>query len=88
MTQIPRQPSASSPRRKPRIIVIGAGMAGLSTALELKTLFVQHPDISPEVTILEGRKRVGGRIHTFQLHSRPMSSLNQNGYQPAGVDLG
>ncbi|HAZ45876.1 MAG TPA: monoamine oxidase [Cyanobacteria bacterium UBA11369] len=40
-----------------RVLVIGAGIAGLAAARELKS----H---GFEVTVLEGRDRIGGRIHT------------------------
>jgi monoamine oxidase len=40
------------------VIVVGAGMAGLSAASKLKQLGVD------KVVILEARDRVGGRIHT------------------------
>lgn len=40
-----------------RLIVIGAGLAGLAAARRLKSL-------GHEVTVLEGRDRIGGRTHT------------------------
>jgi monoamine oxidase len=45
--------------RAQRIIVIGAGMAGLSTAFELSAL-------GHEVTVLEARTRPGGRVFTLR----------------------
>jgi monoamine oxidase len=48
-----------------RVIVIGAGLAGLRTALLLE-------DLGLDVTILEGRLRPGGRLHTLaDLPGRP-----------------
>ncbi|WP_396916712.1 FAD-dependent oxidoreductase, partial [Mycolicibacterium sp.] len=41
-------------------VVIGAGYAGLSTALSLA-------DADVEVLVLEGSERVGGRVHTGTL---------------------
>lgn len=46
-----------------RIIVIGAGLAGLAAARILK-------DSGQDVTLLEARSRIGGRIHTSRLWPR------------------
>ena len=43
--------------RREHIVVIGAGMAGLAAARDLVARGF-------EVTVLEGRNRIGGRIHT------------------------
>jgi monoamine oxidase len=47
------------PGRPKRVAVIGAGMAGLAAALELKRA-------GHEVTVLEAQNRVGGRIYTWR----------------------
>jgi monoamine oxidase len=44
---------------KPRVIVAGAGLAGLSAAYELSQLGFQ-------VTVIEGRDRIGGRVFTLK----------------------
>lgn len=44
-----------------RVVIIGAGFAGLSCAHELKA-------VGYDVTILEARNRVGGRVLTFTDH--------------------
>src|SRR5664279_2596565 len=42
-----------------RAIVVGAGLAGLTAALDLR-------DSGWDVVVLEARDRVGGRVHTFR----------------------
>lgn len=44
---------------KRRVIVVGAGMAGLSAAYQLK-------QGGHDVTVLEARRRPGGRVHTIR----------------------
>lgn len=52
----------------PTIVVVGAGMAGLGCARQLENLF-QHYERTiqppPRVVVLEGRQRIGGRIHSY-----------------------
>lgn len=53
----PGQTARAPGQNRRRMIVIGAGLAGLSAARRLKGL-------GHEVIVLEGRDRIGGRIHT------------------------
>lgn len=67
-------------RRKegPVIVVIGAGMSGLGCARHLGGLFNHHRDIistEPRVVVLEGRRRIGGRIYSHPLRSLKSSTL-------------
>ncbi|KAB8236213.1 putative lysine-specific histone demethylase Aof2 [Aspergillus alliaceus] len=66
-------------RRKhgPVIVVIGAGMAGLGCARHLEGLFRHYRDAStsPRVILLEGRRRIGGRIYSHPLRSLQSSKL-------------
>ncbi|MEU7526688.1 NAD(P)/FAD-dependent oxidoreductase [Saccharothrix sp. NPDC042600] len=50
-------PESRQPRR--RVVVVGAGIAGLTTALLLK-------DAGHDVVVLEGQNRLGGRILTHR----------------------
>jgi hypothetical protein len=80
-----RERSYTVMKRRKRIVVIGAGAAGLGCARQLENLFVQFADRFPrneelpEVIILEGRNRIGGRIHSYPLAERPSSSNSRAG---------
>ncbi|MEX1048154.1 MAG: NAD(P)/FAD-dependent oxidoreductase [Akkermansiaceae bacterium] len=52
-----RHSAHAAVQNRDRVIVIGAGLAGLAAARKLKSL-------GHEVIVLEGRDRIGGRIHT------------------------
>jgi lysine-specific histone demethylase 1 len=63
--------------RKPRptIVIIGGGIAGLGCARQLTSLlkryanlFTEYEDL-PRILILEGRRRIGGRIYSAPLKS-------------------
>jgi monoamine oxidase len=54
-----REPAALIPGKPRKVIVIGAGMAGLVAAYELTKL-------GHDVTVLEGQHRVGGRVLTLR----------------------
>jgi NADPH-dependent 2,4-dienoyl-CoA reductase/sulfur reductase-like enzyme len=45
------------PGPRPHVIVVGAGLAGLSAAYELKS-------VGYKVTVVEAQKRVGGRVES------------------------
>ncbi|CAI9091157.1 OLC1v1026107C1 [Oldenlandia corymbosa var. corymbosa] len=64
--RIPAEPS------KQRVIVIGAGLAGLAAARQLLAFGFR-------VTVLEGRKRAGGRVYTKKM---------EVGNRSAAADLG
>ena len=55
-------------RRLPRVLVIGAGAAGLACARALAEAG------GVEVVVLEGRDRVGGRMHTMTIPGLPQSA--------------
>ena len=63
--------------KRQTIVVIGGGMAGLSTARQLTSLFQHYPDQTPpRIVILEGRKRIGGRIYSHPLTSMQSGVLD------------
>ena len=55
---------AGGKERRLKVVIVGAGVAGLSAAKELEQ------DGRFEVVLLEARDRVGGRIHTLELPER------------------
>jgi monoamine oxidase len=60
------------------IVVIGGGMAGLSCARQLTSVFDHFPDQAPpRIVVLEGRQRIGGRIY-----SHPLTSMASNTLAP------
>ncbi|KAK3300291.1 flavin-containing amine oxidoreductase-domain containing protein [Chaetomium fimeti] len=68
----------SSQRKQKTVVVIGAGMSGLGCARQLEGLFAQYAkkfrsrgEEPPQVVVLEGRDRVGGRVYSRAFKSRP-----------------
>ncbi|KAF2857695.1 hypothetical protein K470DRAFT_283682 [Piedraia hortae CBS 480.64] len=63
--------TSNAPEAK-TIVVVGAGVAGLATARQLEGLFAQtwmeFEGPPPKVIVLEGRKRIGGRVYSKPLH--------------------
>ena len=64
------------------VVVIGAGVSGLTTARQLEGLFTQNSERwtdfgerPPKVMVLEGRKRIGGRVYSQPLRSQVEGSL-------------
>ncbi|TPX08933.1 uncharacterized protein E0L32_009637 [Thyridium curvatum] len=74
-----KKPSKEGPlKRRKRIAVIGAGMSGLGCARQLEGLFKQYSrrlselgEEPPEVIVLEGRNRVGGRVYSRAFQAKP-----------------
>ncbi|KMU75960.1 lysine-specific histone demethylase [Coccidioides immitis RMSCC 3703] len=80
---ISKNPCPTKRRRRregPTIVVIGAGMAGLGCARQLESLFQHYDgDTAPaKVIVLEGRKRIGGRIYSHPLQSLKPGTLVPN----------
>ena len=51
---------------KPKVVVAGAGLAGLAAAYELTK------SGKFQVTVLESRDRVGGRVHSVPVDGKPV----------------
>ncbi|KKK26202.1 hypothetical protein ARAM_003862 [Aspergillus rambellii] len=75
---VPLLPPKKGRRKEgPIIVVIGAGMAGLGCARQLEGFFNHYRDTSttPRVFVLEGRRRLGGRIYSHPLQGLQSSTL-------------
>jgi monoamine oxidase len=57
------------------VAVVGAGFAGLAAALELR-------DAGLDVTVLEARDRVGGRVHSVELDNGEIAELGAEWIMP------
>lgn len=71
-------------QRKPRqtVVIIGSGISGLSCARQLDNLFrrkaryfSEYQD-TPRILLLEGRRRIGGRIYSAHLKSDPSHAVD------------
>jgi lysine-specific histone demethylase 1 len=69
-------------RARKTIVVVGAGMSGLGCARQLEGLFNHYRDKwtsngeePPQVIVLEGRSRIGGRIHSHRLQNQNSNYL-------------
>ncbi|KAH9815710.1 SWIRM domain [Teratosphaeria destructans] len=84
--EIPRDPLLSTKAmqqvKQRTVVVIGAGVAGLTTARQLEGLFAHASESwtdagerPPRVIVVEGRKRIGGRVYSKPLRSQVKGSL-------------
>ncbi len=72
--------------KRKTVVVIGAGMSGLGCARQLEGLFKQYArrfsemgEEPPEVIVLEGRNRIGGRVYSRAIKfPSARSSLGSN----------
>ncbi|GKY98191.1 hypothetical protein MPSEU_000776900 [Mayamaea pseudoterrestris] len=70
------------PRQFYRVCVVGAGIAGMSACLEIFRQ-CEREGIDVEVHLMEGRNRLGGRLHTDR-----NTFKRSDGDSPFPVDLG
>lgn len=77
----PVAPRRGRRREGPVIVVIGGGVGGLACARQLEGLFRHYrdSDTNPHVIVLEGRRRIGGRIYSHPLRCLDSEDL------PAGL---
>ncbi|KAF2723267.1 hypothetical protein K431DRAFT_283071 [Polychaeton citri CBS 116435] len=84
--EVPKNPKtlqeAKKHTKQRTIVVVGAGVSGLTTARQLESLIAQAADQwhnnaekPPRVIVLEGRKRIGGRVYSKPLVSQLKKSL-------------
>ena len=86
--EVPRDVESMRSRKNGKqktVVVIGAGVSGLTTARQLENLFAQesakwtdqgeHP---PKVIVLEGRRRIGGRVYSKAVRDQVPGSLPGN----------
>ncbi|KAF9431535.1 hypothetical protein BGZ76_000186 [Entomortierella beljakovae] len=89
----------STTESRKTIAVIGTGIAGIGAARQLENLFHYYswrfaPDPPPKVILLEARSRIGGRMHSMELDSKPSASSQSQSSNLAttpikhSVDLG
>ena len=78
-----------------KIVVLGAGMSGMSCARQMEGLFAQYADrfealgeLPPKVCILEGRRRIGGRVYSRQFQSLPASGLSDFSGERCTAEMG
>lgn len=64
----------------PRIVVIGAGFAGLAAARELT-------DAGCEVTVVEARERVGGRVWSVRLDNGEIAEMGAEWIMPGDSEV-
>lgn len=82
----PGHKQRSSKRPRKTVAVIGAGMSGLGCARQLEGLFahfeerfLEKGEDIPNVVVLEGRDRVGGRVYSRGFKSDTSDSTLENG---------
>ncbi|KAG0094082.1 hypothetical protein BGZ92_008491 [Podila epicladia] len=73
--------TVKSTREAQTIVVVGAGIAGVGVARQLENLFRYYadrfaPNLPPKVILLEARSRIGGRMHSMELATKPTTSTN------------
>src|SRR3989442_7726937 len=61
-----------APARPRRVVVVGDGIGGLSTAPAL--LSASAPDLPIDVSVLEAGGRAGGKLHTIELDGMPVEA--------------
>lgn len=87
--EVPRDQSLSKrlgrDMRQRTVVVVGAGVSGLTAARQLENLFTQEAarwvemnERPPRVIVLEGRRRIGGRVYSKPLRSQVEGSLPDN----------
>lgn len=79
---------------RPRIVIVGAGISGIGCARQLNALFHHFEHellirgiLKPDVAILEGRNRIGGRMYSTPISASPRGTP-EGGSSRGTVELG
>jgi lysine-specific histone demethylase 1 len=82
--EVPKEPAKlpGKDAKQRTVVVIGAGVSGLTTARQLEGVIAQEAgkwnargERPPRVVVLEGRERIGGRVYSKPLRSQVTGSL-------------
>jgi len=75
-------------QRPIKVVVVGAGISGLSVAYHLQKLSREDSQLCFDVEILEARNRIGGRIHPVRLMQDDRQDEEKDEQAAPFVDLG
>lgn len=82
-------------RKRRTVVIVGAGMSGLGCGRQLEGLFSQFEDrfaargeSQPKVIVLEGRDRIGGRVYSHGLKSKPTGNMPLRGGARCTAEMG
>ncbi|KAF9305788.1 hypothetical protein BGZ74_008867 [Mortierella antarctica] len=79
-------------REAQTIVIVGAGIAGVGVARQLENLFGYYadrfaPNLPPKVILLEARSRIGGRMHSMELATKPTNTNGNSINDSSTVDI-
>ncbi|KAF9309882.1 hypothetical protein BG003_009187 [Podila horticola] len=92
LDQQPTEHTTKLTREAQTIVVVGAGIAGVGVARQLENLFGYYadrftPNLPPKVVLLEARSRIGGRMHSMELATKPAGTIGNGVADSSKVDI-